>query len=113
MFPFPQGIASANRLTAEVLGSFLEDLWWDAGKRNVFTERCNFSWQIILVPSKTKCCNWFGVVPWFGVLFLKVWVKEGDLSHVCRLDLEGKVLAPLPIGGKKEASGAGSSYSCT
>lgn len=35
-------------------------------------------------------CGGFGVVPCFGALFffLKVWVKEEDLPHFCRLDLE-------------------------
>lgn len=35
-------------------------------------------------------------------------MKEGDLSHLCRLDLEGKVLMLLPKAGKKEAPGLAS-----
>lgn len=54
-----------------------------------FTAKCNFSWQIILVPSKQRVAFGLGWFVGLGGLFLKVWVKEGDLSHFCWLDLEG------------------------
>lgn len=55
----------------------------------LFTEKCNFSWQIILVPSKQSVAFGLGWFVGLGGLFSKVWVKEGDLSHFCWLDLEG------------------------
>lgn len=35
-------------------------------------------------------------------------MKKGDLSHLCRQDLEGKLLTLPPKGVKKEASGLAS-----